>query len=408
MIKFFSDNIEINNEALIDVAFDGIVKERKEKKAGYYDLPFKSVELLREINFEADEIVVIGIGGSSLGTKAIYSMFKDKFNIKKMHFLENPDPIVLSKKLKKIKRNSLFFLVSKSGKTIETISIFKKVVEYFGFDFKKDKNLVVITDANSPLEKFAKFYDLKYFNIPSNVGGRFSVLSAVGIVPLSVAGVDVSEILSGARDMIESFFNKKEEHILKKAVFLYEKRDKYNINVLFSYGDFFEDFNKWFVQLWGESLGKKGKNERYGLTPVSLIGSIDQHSFLQLIMEGKRDKTVTFLKVNNFGVNLKIPDIKLPFLEDTDFVNGTYLAELINKECDATYEALKNENVPVDRIELQELTYENIGKLIIYFELLTSLVGVLLGINTYNQPGVEIGKKILRSKYWYNFIKKGK
>ncbi|QCT94748.1 glucose-6-phosphate isomerase [Caminibacter mediatlanticus TB-2] len=399
MIKFLLENINIKDENLIEKAFKGVIKEKEEKIAGYYDLPFTSKELLRDINFDANEIVVIGIGGSSLGTKAIYSMFKDKFKIKKMHFLENPDPIVLSRKLQNIKRDSLFFLVSKSGKTIETISIFKKVVEYFGFDFKRDKNLIVITDKNSPLEKFAKYYDLKFFNVPSNVGGRFSVLSAVGIVPLSVAGVDVSEILSGAREMIDGFFARKEDHILKKAVFLYENREKYNVNVLFSYGDFFEDFNKWFVQLWGESLGKKRDEERVGLTPVSLIGSIDQHSFLQLIMEGKKDKTVTFLKVDNFGVNLKIPDILLPYLEDTDFVNGTYLAELINKECDATYEALKQQKVPVDMIEMKELTYENVGKLIIYFELLTSLVGVLLGINTYNQPGVEVGKKILRSKY---------
>ncbi len=412
--KYYDIKIDEESKKEISNAFGSLVYEKEKGISGYYNLPYDSLNLLEEVeNFMVNEdgvylsakhIVVIGIGGSSLGTKAIDSMLKHKYkDLKEMIFLENPDPVSLSISLSKIKKeNSIFVVISKSGGTIETMSIFKLVIEYFNFDFSTidNKRVIAISDEGSPLCKFADENSIKAFTIPKNVGGRFSVLSAVGIVPLTLARYDTKDILKGAQEFLDSFFANKEEHLGLKAYFLTKNYKKYPINVLFSYGDFLEDFTKWFIQLWAESLGKidkEGKN--VGLTPVAHIGSVDQHSFLQLIMEGPRDKTVTFIKIENFENSLKIPNISLKYIEKTNFANGYSFNELINAECDATKESLVAKNIPVDMITFDKLDEKNIGRVILYFELLTSFAGALLGIDTYDQPGVEFGKKILVKKF---------
>ena len=385
------------DQNLAKKAFEALKKERESKAVGYYFLPDESLPLT-DVSFDKpyDTIVVIGIGGSSLGTKAIYSALHQKS--KKMIFLENPDPLELSEKFASIEpENSLIFVISKSGTTIETLSIFKAFITHFNLSIDANERLFIITDPNSPLHQFADEHNLKVFNIPKNVGGRFSVLSAVGIVPLTLAGIDTKGLLDGARAFLYSFFEGNEEHLLYKAS-LFAKQ-KYPINVLFSYGTFLEHFTKWYVQLWAESLGKSKNNQQIGLTPVGLIGSVDQHSFLQLIIEGPRDKTVTFLKIKDFQNDLFIPNLHLDYLQKSDFVNGRSFNELLNGECDATKEAILAQGIPTDTIEMEQLDEESLGELIIYYELLTSAVGALLGINTYNQPGVELGKEILRQKF---------
>jgi len=403
MLKF-NVYYDYENKNLEEFAFNSLIKEKQSGNIGYYHLPENSPKVLEELNkidMVFEKIAVIGIGGSSLGTKAVYRLLKSNYkNIKEIVFLENTDPIELKNQFSKIdKQNTLFLVISKSGTTIETISIFKAVIDYFELDFKKDK-IMVITDPESSLEKFANQYKIKVFNIPQNVGGRFSVFSAVGIVPLYLAGLDVKKILKGAADFFKSFFNKNEWHLIRKAAFLYERSRCYKMNVVFSYSSLLDEFNKWYVQLWGESLGKiNKKGQRVGLTPIGLLGSIDQHSFLQLLIEGPRDKTVTFVKVKNFENSLKIPNISLPFLEKTDFVNGYTFNELINAQCDATKESIIRSGIDVDEIVLEKLNEENAGMLLVYYELLTSAVGALFEINTYDQPGVELGKTILKTKF---------
>ena len=400
----FKSYYDYENLNLENFAFESLVKEKESGEIGYYHLPKNSLSLINElekIDLKFEKIAVIGIGGSSLGPKAIYRLLKSNYkNLKEIIFLENTDPIELKNKFNRIeKEKTLFIVISKSGTTIETVSIFKAAIDYFSLDLKKDK-IFVITDPNSPLEKFANEYSLKVFHIPRNVGGRFSVFSAVGIVPLYLAGFDVKKILKGADDFVTSFFNKKEWHLIKKAAFFYERSKCYKMNVVFSYSSLLERFNKWYVQLWGESLGKiNKKGQRVGLTPIGLLGSIDQHSFLQLLIEGPKDKTVTFIKINNFESSLKIPNISLPYLEKTDFVNSITFNELINAQCDATRESVVRSGIDVDEIILEKLNEENVGALLMYYELLTSAVGALFEINTYNQPGVELGKNILKTKF---------
>lgn len=412
---FQSKNDE-QTEKMMQDAYEKILLEKKEGVSGYFTLGRDSLPILDDALVyaqsnafiqQSDTIVVIGIGGSSLGTKAIDSIFRHyRKGSKKMLFLENPDEIDLSEKLATIKKEkTLFVVVSKSGSTIETLSIFKEVIQHFAIDYTKNdrQQIITITDKNSPLHKFSDYYGIKSFPIPSNVGGRFSVLSAVGVVPLSIAGYDIKSILEGASAMSERFFAKKENHLLQKAAFLTRHKDKTPINVLFSYANCLEDFTKWYVQLWGESLGKIDKNGNHtGLTPVGHIGSTDQHSFLQLIMQGPRDKTVTFIKVTNFKKDLKIPDISLKFIEAADYVNGYTFNELINGECEATKESIINEGISVDAITLDSFHEKNIGALIMYYELLTSLCGIMLNVNTYDQPGVETGKRILKNRFTKN------
>lgn len=388
---------------------ESLREEMDSDRVGYYKLPSSSKMLIEELkSIEIDrfsQVVVIGIGGSTLGLKAISSILKPITpDAKEIIFFENSDPLTISENISKIdKQRACFFIISKSGSTIETTSIFKTLIEHFKLELNNATNIFAITDKDSHLSKFASFHNIKEFNIAHNVGGRFSVLSAVGIVPLYVSGYNIEPLLDGASEFKESFFNANEKHLLKKANYIYMNSKKENINVLFSYADRLEHFTKWYVQLWAESLGKIDKDgNRVGLTPIGLIGSVDQHSFLQLIIEGPNDKNVTFIYIDDFKNPLEIPDISLHAIEQTDFINKVSFNKLINEQCKATMQSVEESGISLDIISLDEISEKNIGAMIIYFELLTSLVGKMLHINTYNQPGVELGKEILYKKLGAN------
>ena len=386
---------------LIKNIFTEIKKERE--FIGYYDLPLTDITYLSRLDkYKQKHIVVIGIGGSSLGTKAVntFLSYKNKTD-RVLHFLETTDPLTLKASLSKIDLDdSLFIVISKSGGTIETISVFKYILSLKPLN---DKDFIFVTDIDSPLYKLGYKKGIETFYIAKNVGGRFSILSSVGLIPLYLMGYDVQKLLDGAKKIRFEFSDKEsniKKSLLKKASFYAAHMLHYNINALFSYSELFRDFNAWYVQLWAESLGKKQLNSALsvGLTPVGLIGPTDQHSFLQLIVEGPKDKTVTFLKIKNFNDDTKIPNTSLEFLENLDIVNEVEFSTLINMQADSIIENLKERNVPLDIIEIDEANIYNIGQLFYYYELLTSLTGKLLNVNTYDQPGVEEGKKILRQK----------
>jgi glucose-6-phosphate isomerase len=260
-----------------------------------------------------------------------------------------------------------------------------------------------ITDKNSPLEKHAKEMGALIVNIQDNIGGRFSVLSSVGTIPLILADIRIDRVLQGADSIKNSFFNNGyiQDILLQKATYYAKNVSNYPINSVFSYTESLKYFNQWYVQLWGESLGKKQRNSVFnvGLTPIGLIGPKDQHSFLQLIIDDTRDKTITFIKLENFEVSSLVPDITLKHLEDTDIINNVEFSSLINLQADSIIESLKKvQRIPLDEIRIKHQDEFSIGQLIYYYELLTSLVGDLLNINTYDQPGVESGKQILMKK----------
>lgn len=477
MLSFGYDFYDSCASCYSDEIFAKVQREREKGVSGYYALPFENracedlagfVSKNEELLTHIENLVLIGVGGSSLGAKAIHHLLRyaplssqnpqtqaqstsqpasAKSQTKstnqgkngevtshkkapKIYFLEHTDALSVPHTLSKITLDStLFIAISKSGGTIETSSLLKYVISRFCLlDSSEGKShLLCITDEGSALQSFAKKEGVECISIAPSVGGRFSVLSAVGLVPLGLLGYDIAQILRGAREFMERFFARKEEHILTKASFLAKNYECYPITTLFSYSSIFMEFNAWFVQLWGESLGKIDKEgKRVGLSPVGLIGSIDQHSFLQLIIEGRADKTVTFLSVSPTALpsSPKIPLLSLHSLESSDFVNGVEFAELLDRQRLATFQSLENlqyegaesniksskgqasvkskeilSKIPLDSIVLNELSERSVGALIAYFELLTSAVGCALDIDTYNQPGVELGKVLLKKGF---------
>ena len=376
--------------------------KQEQSTIGYYNLPFQDTSSIKSFakTVTQKHIAVIGIGGSSLGTRAIYEFLKHSNDYPKtLHFFETTDPILLNSTIKDIDLNDTFFVViSKSGTTIETISNFRYLSSLVTID---KSNLAIISEDDSKLYSYALKNNITTFIIPKDVGGRFSVFSSVGLLPLAMVGIDIDNVLNGCKKLHNSFFDKKEyyEPLMQKARFLVENKHRFNINVLFSYSSLLESFNKWYIQLWGESLGKININKtKQALTPIGLIGPIDQHSFLQLIIEGKRDKTVTIIKVNNFENNTKIPS-NLKEIDGLDYIDNLEFATLLDEQANSTIQAIEEQqDIPCDVITIRAVDEYNIAKLMYTYQLLTSIIGQFLQINTYDQPGVEYGKIILKDK----------
>ena len=380
-----------------DIIFERVLKEVE--NIGYYKLPFANIDHILNYSKEIRKkyIIVIGIGGSSLGSRAIYEFLSLKNGfIRKIVFIESTDPADINSKLGDIDINdSLFLFISKSGTTVETISMIK----YLSILTTLDKdNSVVITGEDNPLRTFAENNDIKIFTLDENIGGRFSVFSVVGLLPLALIGVDIENMLNGAKKVYNSFFNKEKSYnmLIEKARFMVENKSRFNINVVFSYSSSLEFFNKWYIQLWAESLGKINVNgTRQGLTPIGLVGPVDQHSFLQLIMEGTRDKTVTFITIDDFEEKIFIP--KNSIIKEMDYLDGISFSKLINNQADATIQAINDiKKIPYDVITIDKVDEYNIAELMYSYELLVSIIGSFLQINTYDQPGVESGKIILK------------
>ncbi len=368
---------------------------------GYYNLPLQDTTEIKEYakTITQKDIAIIGIGGSTLGTIAIYDFLRKSNTYDKLlYFFESTDPMDIKSRLSRLKLdNTHFIVISKSGTTIETISIFKYLSSLITID---KTNCTIISESDSKLTKYANKHSIKTFVISKNVGGRFSVFSTVGLLPLAIVGVNIDALLAGAKEVRESFFSQSNyyEEIIQKARFLVENKNRFNINVLFSYSTALEGFNKWYIQLWGESLGKRNiNNTKQSHTPIGLIGPVDQHSFLQLIVEGKRDKTVTFIKINDFDDDTIIPSNTLDGFDDLEYINNFSFSQLIEAQANATIQAIQDlKDVPCDVITIEKVDEYNIAKLMYNYQLLTSCIGKFVQINTYNQPGVENGKVILK------------
>ncbi|WXU00331.1 MAG: Glucose-6-phosphate isomerase [Catillopecten margaritatus gill symbiont] len=381
-----------------DDIFQRIKDERGE--IGYYDLPYQDTSDIKNYatTVTQSHIVVLGIGGSSLGARAIYEFLlpSNKYP-KDLVFLETVDPLEIKHCLKKLDINDAHFvIISKSGNTIETISLFK----YLGTLVEmKGSNCTIVSEAKTGLTQYANDNNIKAFELPENVGGRFSVFSVVGLVPLAMVGVDIDNLLNGCKRVSDSFFEQKEyyEPIISKARFLVENKSRFNINTIFSYSSSLESFNKWYVQLWAESLGKLNINKtRQALTPIALIGPVDQHSFLQLIIDGVRDKTVTFIKIADLKDDTIIPKSNANL--GLEYAEGLSFNDLLNKQADATIQSVEDQkDIPCDVVTISTVDEYNIAKLMFSYQLLVSTIGQFLQINTYDQPGVENGKNILAS-----------
>ncbi len=366
---------------------------------GFFRLP-ENRELLNETqsvyeHFKHKKYFVhIGIGGSALGPDMLLSALGDHSGVEFV-FINNIDPDDLCRKLDKIDiKESLIYVVSKSGTTAETVAgmsiLINKLLEagIKESDFKD--YFVFCTDPEKgELRKLSKEWNVKTLTIPSNVGGRFSVLTPVGFLPALFAGIEAMDILEGAEDIKKHLFDQEVgANFFKLAFWIKDLHDQgVNQTVMMPYSSLLKEYSAWFVQLWAESLGKDKK----GLTPIPGYGATDQHSQMQLFMEGPKDKVLFLIEVENFHTDYPLKNS----LAADCFKNlsGFSLGQLMKAEFEGTLEALKENDRHVVHLKIPKLQAEYLGQLILFAECLTVMVGELLKVDPFNQPGVEAGKK---------------
>lgn len=344
-----------------------------------------------------DNLVVLGIGGSALGAKAIKNIIPPYKLKKNVYIIDNIDPFTLSDLFENLNfEKTVFLVISKSGETVETLSQFMFFYHKVkSLNLNPLKHFVFVTDPEKGfLRKLATEEGFTTYPVPPNLGGRFSVLSFVGLLPAVFMGANVNEILEGARIIEKRCM----EQVFSFSLFLYLlnlRRDKKNV-VMMPYCDRLWEFSFWFSQLWAESLGKKeGLNKeilRTGQTPIVAKGVTDQHSQLQLYLEGPKDKVILLLKTKD-RKELKIPEVFVD-KSSVNYLCDKTFDDLFEAEYLGTFGALIKEGVPVLQIELERLDFKTLGALFYFFELCTAFSGKLYGINPFDQPGVETGKKI--------------
>lgn len=351
-----------------------------------------------------NDLIIVGIGGSSLGFEAIVESlmpyghnslsFAERGGFPRVWIADNVDPYKsywITKNC--VPQDSIVCVITKSGTTVETISNFTYIYNWLESEVEDIRDhIVCITDnINNPLRSFAQSKDFKIFDIPLNVGGRFSVLTSAGMMPSAILGLDIDKFLAGAYDVIKSDF---EQILILSAVYIHYIENKCNINVLMPYSSRLYGLGKWFCQLWAESLGKKVNfnNEivYFGSTPVPSIGANDQHSLVQLFKEGPADKLITFIEIENHDFDV---DIGNSIGKDFEYIKGKRLGDLLNIELKATELALTKENKPNIKIKIDTLDEYTLGYLFMLFEYIVPTVGLTFDINPFNQPGVEEGKQ---------------
>lgn len=391
----------------ISEAREELARDRKAGSLGFYELPEQSISHITDyvdsLDAAFDTMVVLGIGGSALGNKAIYNALKTEAGLKRRVLVcDNVDPVFLHEILQQINMDTtLFNVITKSGGTAETMSAYMILLDILMKKYPSDyqKRMIITTDKEKGfLRKIADTGGYPSFIVPGNVGGRFSVLSDVGLLSSAFAGVDIAAMLKGAADMRAVCDNKdvlRNPALLNGLLhFLYMREGK-NISVMMPYSNSLYDFADWYRQLWAESLGKrydlKGREVFVGQTPVKALGTTDQHSQIQLYTEGPNDKVLTFLTVENFMHDYTIPNLH-PEFEDISYLGGKKLSELLNAERLATEIALCKAERPNCNLIFPEINAENLGAAIMFYEIQTVFTGKLLNIDPLDQPGVETGK----------------
>lgn len=356
------------------------------------------------------DVVILGIGGSALGPIAIrtalrpsgWNMLSDEARRgnPRLHVLDNVDPDTIGALLTRLDlAHTIFVVTSKSGGTAETMSQFLIVHEALVSAGLAPKNHVVfVTDpSQGALRPLAKATGIPALDIPANVGGRFSVLTPVGTLPAALIGIDIARVLEGAADMAArcngADLSENPAGVFATLQWLADTRHGKHIGVLMPYSDPLRDFADWFVQLWAESLGKQKRDGSHvGQTPLAALGATDQHSQMQLFMEGPKDKVVTFIAVDERKTDLTIPH-GFKEVEELGYLGGHTLGELIAVEQRATAGALAKRGRPNLAIHVGRVDEWHVGGLIMFFELATAYAGQLYGVDAFNQPGVELGKQ---------------
>ena len=359
-----------------------------------------------------ENVLVLGIGGSALGglavTEALLKPYwnllspEKRNNLPRLFFVDNIDADTISGLLDTLDlKRTLVNVITKSGNTVETMAQMMLAI-----DFLKEKlgdkvmdNIIITTDKkNGNLKRIVDDLGVDSFIVPDGVGGRFSVLSSVGMLPAAVIGIDIREMLSGAADMEAACAD---ADVLSNPAYIFAAvhyaamKANANISVMMPYSDRLLHTAEWFAQLWAESLGKRlskdGKVINTGLTPVRALGVTDQHSQIQLYTEGPFDKTICFLNVEKCDNELLIPSVPVD-MHDCKYLAGQSFNKLIASEFKATEQAVNSAGKMNMKITLSAVNEDNMGALLYLFEMATAVMGELLDIDAFDQPGVEAGK----------------
>jgi glucose-6-phosphate isomerase len=396
-------------------------KQRAEGRLGFMDLPYQKQSLrdmedyVRRMPETIENFVVIGIGGSALGNIMLHSALnhpehnllsrKQRRGRPRMFFLDNVDPDRTASLLEALDpRRTLFNVITKSGDTAETMSNFLIARGWLMRALGKKKlsrHIVATTDkSKGHLRKIVEREGYESFVVPDRVGGRFSVLTPVGLLSAAASGIDIGRLLAGAAAMDRVC--RRDDPMKNPAALnallhcLLDKRKGKSISVMMPYAHRLRDFADWYRQLWAESLGKefslKGRPVNVGQTPVKALGATDQHSQIQLYMEGPFDKVVTFIGLKTYPREVKIPRA-FGNMEGIGYLGGRDLGDLIKAEQQSTALALAKSSRPNCTITLPRLDAFTLGQLIYMYEVQTAFAGALYGINPFDQPGVELGKK---------------
>jgi len=387
---------------------------------GFRKLPYNT-RLADEVDVLASEIaercenfVVVGIGGSALGNIALHSALNHPcYNEQlrpprrgpRLFVPDNVDPDRINGLLDVLDLDdTVFNVITKSGGTAETMSeflVFRDALARKVGEDRLTEHIVITTDPEKgELRQIVQKFGYPSLPIPPDVGGRWSVLSAVGLLSAAVTGIDIHKLLQGAAEMDK--LCKRSDKLWENPAltgaalhYLMDKAKGKNIQVMMPYSHALRDVADWFRQLWAESLGKRldraGKVVHCGQTPEKAVGATDQHSVMQLYIEGPFDKVVTFLTVDEFATRCEIPHA-FPEFEAVKYLGGHTLNELLNAEGKATELALTQTGKPNCAIRLKKVDERTVGALLYLLEMQTAYAGELYNINAFDQPGVELGK----------------
>jgi glucose-6-phosphate isomerase len=385
---------------------------------GFPDLPTQTETVKAILKFSNsvrgtyDSVCLVGIGGSALGAWALDCGIRGPHPVQpafsttnpRLVILDNVDPTFVTAGLNSMNpRKTIVVVVAKSGSTAETISTFLIAREWLTAKLGKKANerIAVVTSAGKgDLKQLATNEGYATFHLPDNVGGRFSVLSAVGLLPAALAGFDVRKVLKGAARMNDDCWSDSlETNVALRAAqlhyLIYTRKNK-PIQVAFPYANRLWGMAFWFRQLWAESLGKartrSGSEVHVGQTPVAALGTTDQHSQVQLYIEGPNDKVFSFWAIGKFSDSGRVPKVKTGF-EAFDYLAGQSLAKLIDAERRATAAALTDNGRPNCTYTLDKLDEEHLGAFMQLLEFQTAYMGEMLDVNAFDQEGVELGKK---------------
>ena len=400
-------------------AWQAVSKARGSGWLGWTELPYNQQEIVedilqtaRQINERFDAFVVLGIGGSALGPIAVHQALKHlRYNEgtraqrghPRFYVEDNIDPERMKALLDVVDlKTTCFNIITKSGATAETMSQYLIISELLKQQVGEgwQRHIIATTDQEKGnLIQLARKEGFKTFYIPSGVGGRFSELSPVGLLPAAVCGIDIKAMLEGAKAMDarcqteEVWANPALLQAVVQTIAMEEIG--VNVQVMMPYADSLKYMADWFCQLWAESLGKnvtrKGRAVNVGQTPVKALGVTDQHSQLQLYTEGPYDKIVTFLRVEKFRNQVDIPHGVAEF-PDVAFLGGKSLNQLIEAEYQGTQYALLRAGRMSQTITFPVVDAHSIGQFLYFYELVTAYAGELLDIDAFNQPGVEESK----------------